>query len=58
MTLENMMVGAVMRGLSIDAFENMSPGQIVDYCIQYNNTINEEKEDKERMATQEDFDRF
>lgn len=53
-----MLVGASLRGLNIDIFYNMSPGQIVDYCIAYNNIMFDKNEDEERIATQEDFDKF
>ncbi|MFM1524498.1 MULTISPECIES: hypothetical protein [Helcococcus] len=54
-----MLVGASLRGLSIDSFSDMSPGQIVDFCVAYNNLLQGDLKDKEdRLATQEDFDKF
>ena len=53
------MVGASLRGLSLLMFEKMTPGQIVDYCIEYNNVLSQDKtEDEQRTATQADFDTF
>lgn len=53
------MVGAQLRGLDISSFKLLNPGQIVDYCIEYNNTIySNKKENNSREATQADFDRF
>lgn len=53
------MVGASLRGLSLLMFDKMTPGQIVDYCIEYNNVVNSEESDKEeRTAGQADFDSF
>ena len=53
------MVGASLRGLSLLMFEKMTPGQIVDYCIEYNNVLEyDQEEDQEKTATQADFDRF
>ncbi|MGE9896608.1 hypothetical protein ACQQ97_06950 [Anaerovoracaceae bacterium SGI.195] len=53
------MVGAVTRGLSLDSFYGMNPGQIIDYCIEYNNTmIADDEEESVRVGTQADFDKF
>ena len=58
-TLETLMVGATTRGLGLEMFFNMSPGQIIDYCIEYNNTLNvSDNEEVEIVATQLHFDRF
>ncbi len=54
------MVGAQLRGLDVSTFELLNPGQIVDYCIEYNETISPGKHDSGgvREATQLDFDKF
>lgn len=53
-----MMIGAVQRGLSLDMFDELNPGQIVDFCIEYNNYINPKQKDYVRDATQSDFNNF
>lgn len=61
MTLETMLVGAQLRGLSISAFDLMNPGQIVDYCLEYNETVMPESASSGspvREAGQFDFDTF
>jgi len=61
-TLEDIMVGASMRGMPLQMFEDMTIGQIIDFCITYNNiNASDDEEDgspKIRKATQEDFDRL
>lgn len=57
-TIETLMIGATMRGLSLEMFETMKPGQIVDYCIAYNNTVGSYKNDNEIVASQAEFDAF
>lgn len=56
------MVGASMRGMPLQMFEDMTIGQIIDFCITYNNiNASDNEEDgrpKIRRATQEDFDRL
>lgn len=52
-----MMVGSTMRGMSLESFDNMTPGQIVDFCIAYNNVLYEE-ETGEGIIGQEFFDNF
>ncbi len=55
------MAGALTRGLNLSDFKNMTIGDVVDYCIAYNNAhYIEEDEDKEkvRKASQKDFDSF
>lgn len=56
-----MLVGAQLRGLSISAFDLMNSGQIVDYCLEYNETVLPESASNEplvRKAGQFDFDTF
>lgn len=54
------MTGAIARGLSLNDFDRMTLGQIIDYCITYNEINKQDKEDKEetRQATQHDFNNF
>lgn len=56
------MTGAISRGILLKDFEDMTVGQIVDYCKTYNE-MNKPKDEKEsesttRKAAQSDFDRF
>ncbi|NLY09207.1 MAG: hypothetical protein GXZ11_04815 [Tissierellia bacterium] len=56
------MTGAISRGILLKDFEDMTVGQIVDYCKTYNE-VNYPKDEKEkknsnRDANQSDFDRF
>lgn len=39
-------------------FDEMNPGQIVDYCIEYNNFYFEDEKELVRNATQADFNNF
>ena len=55
------MTGAISRGLTLVDFKEMTIGQVVDYCIVYNNINShgdKEKEQTTRKATQKDFDNF
>lgn len=52
------MTGAISRGLNLSDFKEMNIGQIVDYCIEYNNVHTENKKNKSRKAMQEDFNNF
>ncbi|MGI5949733.1 hypothetical protein [Peptoniphilus sp.] len=53
------MTGAISRGLNLSDFEKMTVGQVVDYCIEYNNIHTEtKKENGVRKARQEDFNNF
>lgn len=52
------MAGAISRGLTLKDFDNMTIGQIVDYCKTYND-LNKSPEEKEtKIASQKDFDKF
>lgn len=60
---EDIMIGALSRGLTLSDLDNLRVGQIVDYAITYNKQNkpkDENLEDKETVknATQEDIDRF
>lgn len=57
------MTGAITRGLSLTDLEKMTVGQLVDFCITYNESMKPKDEKKKeetkiRRATQKDFDRF
>lgn len=52
------MVGATQRGLTIDDIKEMDIGDIVDYCIEYNNMMSADSEPNVRQATQADFDNW
>lgn len=59
--LDIIVISAIERGLDYSAVSKMSIGQIVDFCIEYNNRQqkNEEKnKPKARKATQQDIDAF
>lgn len=54
------MAGALTRGLTLTDFKNMTIGDVVDYCIAYNNAQYSDKkeEPKVRKASQKDFNKF
>lgn len=54
------MTGALTRGLTLSDFKNMTIGDVVDYCIAYNNAYysGEDEESTTRSASQKDFDNF
>lgn len=52
------MVRALERGLTVQDFETMTIGMIMDYIITYNNLNDEENNDNIAEATQADFDNF
>lgn len=53
------MAGAFTRGLTLSDFKSMTIGDVVDYCIAYNNAqIDKEDEPEVRKASQKDFDNF
>ena len=55
------MAGALTRGLTLSDFKSMTIGDVVDYCIAYNNTnYSKEAEDEDtvRKASEKDFDSF
>ncbi len=57
------MAAAISRGLTLSDFKKMTIGQIVDYCITYNEMTNSGKEENNdgttiRKATQADFNNF
>lgn len=51
-------LAGIERGLTYDAIEQMTIGQVVDFCIEYNNRNKEEKKTDRRKATREDFRLF
>ena len=42
-------MGAVSRGLSLQDFDNMEIGEIVDFCITYNNLNYGDDDEKETI---------
>lgn len=57
-----LIAGALNRGLTLKDFNELTIGQIVEYCITYNEVNNTDDEEKEettiKKATQEDWDSF
>lgn len=52
-------MAGIERGLSYEAIEKMTIGQVVDFCIEYNNrNKQEEKKSDRRKATREDYRLF
>lgn len=51
-------MAGIERGLTYDAIERMSIGQVVDFCIEYNNRNKQEKKNDRRKATREDYRLF
>lgn len=51
-------MAGIERGLSYDAIEKMTIGQVVDFCIEYNNRNKQEKKSDRRKATREDYRLF
>lgn len=52
------MVRSFERGLSLDDFETMTPGMIIDYITTFNNLNIKDEEEEIREATQSDYDNF
>lgn len=52
------MTGAITRGLTLKDFEDMTIGQIVDYCKTYNELNKPAEEKGTKIASQKDFDKF
>lgn len=54
------MIAGIERGLSYEAVQKMTIGQVVDFCIEYNNRNKpeEEKKSDRRKATREDVRLF
>lgn len=52
-------LAGVERGLSYEAINKMTIGQVVDFCVEYNKrNSKEEEKPKARKATQADIDAF
>ncbi len=51
-------MAGIERGLTYDAIERMTIGQVVDFCIEYNNRNKQEKKSDKRKATREDYRLF
>lgn len=52
------MLRAIERGLSLQDFNELTVGMILGYVTTYNNENNQDKEEKIRMANQNDYDAF
>ena len=52
------MLAGIERGLTYDAIERMTIGQVVDYVIEYNNRNTEKPKPTKRKATREDYRAF
>lgn len=52
------MIAGIERGLSYESIQKMTIGQVVDFCIEYNNRNKEEKKTDRRKATREDYRLF
>lgn len=52
------MMAGIERGLSYESIQKMTIGQVVDFCIEYNNRNKEEKKTDRRQATREDYRLF
>lgn len=50
------MIAALERGLDYTAISKMTVGQVVDFCIEYNNRQNQEE--KPHKATQEEINAY
>lgn len=51
-------LAGIERGLSYEAMRHMTIGQVVDFCIEYNNRNKEKKKPDKRKATKSDFHNF
>ena len=51
-------LAGIERGLSYEAMRHMTIGQVVDFCIEYNNRNKEQKKPGKRKATKSDFHNF
>ena len=51
-------MAGIERGLTYEAIERMSIGQVVDFCIEYNNRNKQGKKSDRRPATREDYRLF
>lgn len=55
---EDIMAGAVQRGLSLSDLDNLTLGQFVDYVVTYYEGMEPAEKQEYREAEQADFDRF
>lgn len=51
-------LAGIERGLSYEAMRHMTIGQVVDFCVEYNNRNKEQKKPDKRKATKSDFHNF
>lgn len=64
--MEELVSGAIQRGLTLSAFDDMEVGSIVDFVILYNNAHEKGREHSDendkinytRKATQDDWEKF
>lgn len=52
------MMAGIERGLSYESIQKMTIGQVVDFCIEYNNRNKQEEKTDRRKATREDYRLF
>lgn len=52
-----LLLGATQRGLKLDDLDEMTLGGLISYCVEYNEALEENDEDKPiiRKATQADI---
>lgn len=61
MNLEKLIIAGVDRGLTYEAIMRMDAGELVDYCLEYNQIHSRQQNEdkpKKRKATQTDWDDF
>lgn len=51
-------LAGIERGLSYEAVQKMTIGQVVDFCVEYNQRQKKENVPKQKKATQTDIDAF
>lgn len=51
-------LAGIERGLQYSEMEGMTIGQVVDFCIEYNNRNKEKKKPNRRKATRDDYRLF
>lgn len=59
-TIETIIMAGIERGLSFESIQKMTIGQVVDFCIEYNNRNKDEETiaKKKRKATRADVRDF
>ena len=51
-------LAGIERGLSYDSLIKMTIGQVVDFCVEYNNRNAKKEKPAKRKATKADFHNF